>query len=417
MFDPLAALSPGALQNTASRQAEAALAPVRSELERLRKESAANFANRSANIAGFGQAGAKLLQPIAGQIGEAYKGAAGETAHFAQGYADAQTQLSAARSQGNQGILAAAGPQGGAPGGQAAEISSAAGAGVGGVGTDLHDLVYSQGEIPAAGLEREGAAFQASASFLPGQLLGQSMLAVGKNEADAKKAEDDFVAQLTELEQKRPGLINDILKDLRDNELQKAATRINRAYLGIKREQVKVDAATTATKLGLDATEVDEQLSAGNGYLTNKYGQPILNNGTRVPYQKFVAPPKPPKPGSGPQAKRNKAMQTSREKMFADASAWTVKTTVTDVHSPQYGQQVTKPKYTYTQARNILWNKYGQALMGYASAGGKAALRKQVNTMINQALAQIGLKPPKPARPSSSSRNARAGARPGGRPT
>lgn len=401
----MAPLTASALENQATRTVNAQLDPVRAEIERLRKESAANFANRSANIAGFGRAGAQLLQPIAGQTQDAYKGAAGETASFAKGYADAQQQLSAARSQTGQDTLAAAGPVSGAPAGQAQAVQQAAGAGAGGLGTDLHDVLYSRGEVPAAGMEREGAAFSAAASFLPGALLGKSMLVVGQNEADARKAEADFVGQLSELEAKRPGLIESVLNDLRNNELQKAATRINQAYLGIKRDQVKADAAATATKRGLDASEVDEQLSAGNGYLTNKYGEPILDHGARVPYHKFVAPPKPPKPGTGPQAKRNKAVQTSREKMFADAQTWLVKTT------DKYGQPVTKPKYTYTQARNILWNKYGQALMGYASAGGKASLRKQINTMINQALAQIGLKPPAPTKRQKNPLH------PGGRPT
>jgi hypothetical protein len=391
-YDPLAALSPQALQNIANRTVEDQLAPVRQELERLRNESRSYFASRSRDIQGFGEAGARLVAPIAGQIQGAYKGAAGETASFAKGYADAQTQVSAARAQGAEGVLAASGPTEGAPAAQGAAVAQAAGAGPGaggGVGQDLHDVIYAEGEIPAAGLEREGAAFGAAAAFLPGAMLGKAMLEVGRNETEARKAEQDFLGQLSELEAKRPGLIEGVLNDLRNNELQKAATRINRAYLGIKQQQIKLDAAAKANQLGLDASVVDEQLSASNGYLTNKYGQPILNNGARVPYQKYVAPPKPPKPGTGPQAKRAKAVQTAREKMFTDAAGWTVKTT------DKFGQPVTRPKYTYQQARNILWNKYGQALMGYASAGGKAALRKQINQMINQALAQIGLKPPR----------------------
>lgn len=415
-YDPLAPLSPGAQTTYASRVVDESLAPVRSELQRLRDQSREFYAGRAKDIQGFGLAGANLLKSTGPAVQAGYQGAAQETASMAKGYADAQAQIAAAAGQGAKGVLEAAGPVQGAPEGQAVAIDQAAGAGPGivggGPGADLHDVIYAQGEIPAAGMEREGAAFGAAASFLPNAMLGKTSLEMGRSAAEAKQKEDDFMAQLSELEQKRPGLINDVLKDLRDNELQKAATRINRAYLGIKREEVKADASTKAMELGLDAADVDEPLSASNGYLTNKYGQPILSNGKTVPYTKYQAPKDQSGP-SGKVGKRNKALQTAREKMFNDAADWVTEKEITDVRSPKYGQKVSAPKYSYQQARQILWNKYGVPLMGYAAPGGQKALKTQINKMIDAALAQIGLrKPKKPVRRTGGKNAGRPGRRP-----
>ncbi len=408
-YDPLAPLSVSAMEAMASREAGQALDPMRGELERLRAQTAAQYAARSRDVQGFGKAGAELLKPIGPAIQAGYSSAAGETAAFAKGYADAGTQLAQASAQGGNEVLQAVNPN--APAEQGANITAAAGAGALGGGTAgaaLHDVTYAQGEIPAAGLAREGAAFGASASFLPGSMLGLTSAELSKVGSEGAQADQELVGKLADLEAQRPDMVNKILDSLRSNELQKIATSINQQYLGIKKQTVKLDAATTALKAGLDSSVVSESLSASNGYLTNKYGAPILQNGQRVPYKKYV---KPTAPKAAKASKLNSALATSTKQMFDDAAGFVVTTKGTDYRDPAtYGKTITKPKYTYKQARDILWAKYGVPLMGYASQGGKAALKKRIEAAIKSALGQIGLKPPKP--PKRSRHPTTAGFRP-----
>ncbi len=305
-YDPLSPLAPGALENIASRRVEESLGPLREEFARQRAQAAALAKARMTDMRGFYMAGAKMLEPIGPGIEGAYKGAAGETAAFGRGFADAQLQLG---TQQGQAQASEAANLGGAPVEQQQAIKDAYG------GEGARDVTYALGgQMPAASMEREGAGFGAAARMLPAQQIGIGNIEIGKAASEAAQADAEIAGQLGQLEAKGPELHSSILQELMDYELQKEAARVNRAYLGIKATQVNLDAKATAAKNGLDAREVDESLSASNGYLTNKYGKPILQNGQRVPYKKYVKP-STAKSGSGAAARANAtAIATARDR-------------------------------------------------------------------------------------------------------
>jgi hypothetical protein len=224
------------LLTRAQEYAETVLSPSLEAIRAERAEAERMAQQRAQAMAGYNQAAAQMLQSIGPQVQQGYAGAAGRTANFGKGYSvGMQISQQGAADEANR-LLA----MNGAPQGQQQTVTS-----------DAADVLYGTGGvIPATSLEREGAAFGAAASQLPATQLGMGRVSLQALMEKAAEEQRDFDRAVREIESKRPGVVQEALADLKDQEMKTRAQRLNERIaeqeLGLKFESASQGRARLA---------------------------------------------------------------------------------------------------------------------------------------------------------------------------
>lgn len=357
MPNPVAPLTGVQFAALLDRQVAGAIQPGRQEIGRARKESQRLSDEGVARTQGLAEAYAQLLKEIAPATDAAYGNARDAQARLAQGFSQQQTASQQADAAHAAELLSRIG----APAAQTAQVQGM-GAGVGNVSYGLG------GYIPSTALNEAGAAFGAQARQLPAYALGRGQQQVGALRKAQMQREKELDEKLADLMAQVPGLRAKYYSDLAGAENAKEATRIQKEYLGIAgARQDLSEYETIAGVTGIDPT-------------------------TGLPTPAATAAAAKTK-GKG-KAARQAAFDSNRTKAF-DAAAVLAQGTPNTNPATKY----TKPviKVSYQQAYSKLWSQYGQPLLRYAPANGKAWWRRQVQSFIKTALRENGFKPaPKP---------------------
>lgn len=229
----------------ALQQANQALAPILAELARQKTQEQTRAANQQATATASASGLSDVLGGIAPQIQGDYKAAADSAFEYGR---QLGLQYASGSNQDAGGLNEFLAKQG-SPG----SVKAAGDAG----GTVLAGL---GGLIPAAGLQREGAAFTAAARNLPATALGRGQeqsAAIGRESLDRLSQLDALVrGEKTKL----PGLASEIRAQQADQKVKQRAADLNEAIaienLGIRKGQLgisKQNALTSAARLKLDA--------------------------------------------------------------------------------------------------------------------------------------------------------------------
>jgi hypothetical protein len=190
-------------QRTAAQLVKQQLAPTVAEIERQRKIAAADAAKRASFITAMTQTASEAAGQFAPKVQAAYNTAATDQTAFGKGYSDAFKQAQGANAEQTNKLLT----QSGATEGQMAPGD-----------TGAADALYGiAGAIPGSALSTEGAAFTSAAAKLPTTvgLMGQQYLSAAQGQD--KSTMDDILAQLTQVQLKKPGLINDVVSQIQTN--------------------------------------------------------------------------------------------------------------------------------------------------------------------------------------------------------
>jgi hypothetical protein len=360
MPNPIAPLSGVQFAALLDRQVAGAIQPGRQEIARARKESQRLTTEGVARTQGLAEAYATLLKEVAPATETAYGNARDAQAALARGFSADQTSSQQKDAAAAAELLNRIG----APAGQTQQVQGV-GAGVGNVSYGLG------GYIPSTALNEQGAAFGAQARQLPAYALGRGQEQVGALRRAQQTREKELDEKLADIMAQVPGLRAKYYSDLAGAENAKEATRIQKEYLGIAGQRQELsEFETIANVTGIDPTT----------------GQPTV--AARNAAQKTV--------GKG-KANRQAAFDANRTKAF-DAAAVLAQGTKNTNPATKYTKPVIKP--TYKQAYSKLWSQYGQPLLRYAPANGKAWWRRQVTAFIKTALRENGFKPaPKRANP------------------
>ena len=270
-YDFLAPMSPLERANAVNAQVEAAIGPERHAIEAARARAEAAAKAQAETMRGYGTAWAELAKPIAPAIQGAYREAGESIATFGKGFADEAARGAAADTA---AVSADVSKLSGAPPEQLAQLAATIGQGG---STPMYAM---GGYIPASTLAREGAAFAGAAAMLPNTALGTTNAEITRIARAAAAGDAEYADQLVALAAKIPGLRSQIENELTQLDLSKEATRINREYLGIK----KLDAASSANAQALELSLPDASLSRAYGYIVDKAGRPILQNGQTIPF-------------------------------------------------------------------------------------------------------------------------------------
>jgi hypothetical protein len=238
------ATKPDPLLAQAQALVAAAYNPAAASLEAQRQAAIAEAQARQQGIQGFSQAAAEQVAPIGGQVQAGYQDAAARTAQYGKGFSIGM-QLAQQNSANDINSFLA---KNGSPTGQQVQGNNGAA-----------DVLYgSTGFIPASGLEREGAAFGAAASMLPATMLGRGQQFAATESVKDRETDRDYLAKLQEIEDKRPGAIQQALAELKSMALKERAQRvdeqvaieklgISKANLGLSAQRNQISAANAAT--------------------------------------------------------------------------------------------------------------------------------------------------------------------------
>lgn len=297
------------INQQASKQLAAQMAAAKAPILSAQQFEAKRQAAAQQAMAGFGTAAMGMYTPP-GQVQQAYKDAAQETAGLAAGFAGQEGKDITAAEQANNAFAQQQAPGSApeaAPTGEATQNAS----------------YYLGGYNPGASLESQGAAAAATAAGLP-------MLQGARTEQDmqsliAHGAENDqkYVQDMLDLAAKAPDMRNQIMDHLYAREQQKGQLRIQQQAQNLyqqkfgvqtKQENRRLNQADkrmriaerqgnarlalsagnlrlaqqrqhTAVRQALkDGQRIDASASHAAGYLVNKNGQPILDSkGGHIP--------------------------------------------------------------------------------------------------------------------------------------
>lgn len=199
----------------AQKLAAAALQPAIQQNQNQQRQSSTDAMNQAASMRAGYDALAKLQGDAAPQIEQAFGGAADRQAVYAKGYSDTLRALTGgAADQANQIIQ---------QNGQQAHIAPATGAA---------DVAYNLGGVaPANLLSTAGAAFGAAARNLPAQSTGLGVDASKAAFAQGAANKKTLLDQLSDLQGRRPGLIQQSLSELQGQQANLAGLDVQRQYL------------------------------------------------------------------------------------------------------------------------------------------------------------------------------------------
>lgn len=239
-------LSPAQQTKAVTGQVQAAQLPQQTLINQQAARSAAQAqAQQSSTQQGY-DALAQILKSIGPATQAGYQSAAGDTAAYARGMSDGFAHLQS-QTQGEAGQVL------GLSGGSAAQVPMANLGGTG-VTNAMYDL---NGYIPAAGLEREGAAFGAAADRLPATAAGQGWQERLKIAAQQAQDAQGFRDQQSTLAAQIPGLRQQGLSNIQTQQGQLASnyqTQLQNAATN-RAEQQRIEIARiTATETNPDGS-------------------------------------------------------------------------------------------------------------------------------------------------------------------
>jgi hypothetical protein len=234
--------------------AETALAPTLAMLEEQQAEAERQTQQRSRDTQGYAQASAAMLAPIGPQVQQGYADAGQRTANFSKGYSVGMQMVQQQAANESNRLLA----QNNAPAGQMQQVTA-----------DAADVLYgTTGVIPATSLEREGAAFGSAAAQLPATAIERGRISLQDLHRQAEEGDREFAAALREVEAKRPGIVQEALADLRQQQGQARALDLNERIaaeeLGLDRQNQAFNQAARTESLaqGRDRVAIQRQNAA-----------------------------------------------------------------------------------------------------------------------------------------------------------
>lgn len=239
-------LSPSQTNQAVTGQVQAAQLPQQTLINQQAARSAAQAqAQQSSTQQGY-DALAQILKSIGPATQQGYQSAAGDTAAYARGMSDGFAHLQS-QTQGEAGQVL------GLSGGSTAQVPMA---NLGGTGTTnaLYDL---NGYIPAAGLEREGAAFGAAADRLPASAAGQGWQERLKIAAQQAQDQQGFRDQQSTLAAQIPGLRQSALSNIQTQQNQLGSnfqTQLQNTASNKLAEQRNAISMITATETNPDGS-------------------------------------------------------------------------------------------------------------------------------------------------------------------
>lgn len=247
-------LSPADQLAQAQALVEAQLLPYRQELERQRLAAQQRSDAHGQAIQGFSETVAKLLGGVAPQVQQGFQSAADAAAAYAGGYSDQFRTLERAAADRTNQLLR----EQGAPDGQLRTPSGAP------------DVLYGlNGVLPGRELQTAGAGFRAAAEQLPATALGRGQQDFTANTYAGEDEQAKIDAQLTDLANRAPGLLQTALSDIagQQGDLQQAAA-----------QAAGQNDSALWTRAGQLASQTGMQYVVENGQIVqvrDKKGQPV----------------------------------------------------------------------------------------------------------------------------------------------
>jgi len=349
--------------DVASAQAASEAQAGIDQINKQRADAQASSAASMKNMQGLYGALAEISKGVAPQVAGIYKDAAGTEGALGKGFADAQAAIQSGEASDMSSFLKVAG----IPQASVDSVLQKAG------GSGATDVLYGLGgAIPATALNREGAAFSAAAAQLPATAAGLGMENIHQMANQWAQDNKGFDTAIEDLIGKEGGRTAEILQQILENDRAERALKLQEDYYG-----------NTVRKTGADITGVDP-----------KTGKPTLDART----QQQKAKDKKAHDAQVAQNKRNAAWVTARQGIFTAAKA-TMKPTTADQKMAWWVAHPKKtladaPQYQatdYNATKKALFNQYKYLIVG--NAANKARLKRQLNQLIDEAMAAAGYKP------------------------
>lgn len=350
---------------TASDEARAEIQAQIDAVNQERQRAAESNQRTAQNMTGFYSALAGMLKGIGPATASTYANATSQEAAIGKGFSDAQAAIQSGEATDMTSFLTKIG----APQEQVKQVLDKVG------GPGASDVVYGLGAaIPATALNREGAAFTAAADMLPATGAKMGMENLRGLESDFAKTNQGYDDRVSQILGTLPKTTQDLLQQWLENNRAERALQVQEGYYG-----------QSNLKTGAELT----------GKLPN--GQPT-----------YAAQQDAAKKAADAKASRQKAIQdreaafdAARQDIFKQAHGLVQPMTIDDkvawvaAHASE-GKSFadapnTKP-VDYAAAKKALFNQY-KDLLRYATASGKAALKRRLNQMIDEALAAAGIHP------------------------
>lgn len=366
-FEGRPAPPPPSLNDVVNRRVKSSVAPLFAGVEADRARATKDYERTMANQKGLLEAVARIIggdQAGAG-VSSAYDTAAGGVASFGKGFSDAMQGLSNQAGGEATRLLSLAG----APDSAIASTQAATG-----VGTGVGDVLYGLGgAIPASTLEREGAGFASYASLFPKFQAMQTAVTGRKLASGYQDQLSEIDRQKAEIRAKIPGIREEVLNAIIDDQRAQDQLDINREYLGLKEKSDYADAT---------------------GYYQGPDGKWYKTRDARNDDKKTSGKAKEKREAAI--AAREKAWNDARQDIFAaveDAAKGT-KVKVKDPKRPWLPPTETVKVEEYAVLKKRLFAQY-KHLLKYATRSGQPALKRRLNAIIDEALAAYGIKKPK----------------------
>lgn len=245
-------LTPAQQAAQAAAQARASILPQQQAIAAAQAADAAAAKRQATDTTGYYAALANVLKGIAPAVNTGYSNAAGADSAFSKGFTDGLAHVQAQAGQTNNDVLGVSGGQV-----QAGQVAQQTG------GTGIQDALYGlTGYAPAAGLEREGAAFGAAAAQQPATAAGYGGQQLNRLTQQELLNQQAFGQQKVDLAAQIPGLRQTALNQIigqqntltgqHNTALNNAATaKNNAAKLKIQQDALKTAKDYHDQQLGL----------------------------------------------------------------------------------------------------------------------------------------------------------------------
>lgn len=344
--DPLRALTDAELKQQANQLLNAALVAPKQQIRRTQADARRQAEADAKMIQGFTQALAGLVGQAGPNVDKVFADATNRQRQLAQGFSGLQAQTDQAAADKANALIQSQGGTARIDPGTGSQVTYALG-----------------GMVPGNLLNETGAAMASIAhGYAPG-VVGRGQQQIQQRMSKAQEEQAKLREAMDELMAKVPGLRQEILDKLYQREISKAATGIQRDYLGLAGQKEAFDQSYDTAKLAQDAA----QAAAG--------------------------------------AKKDRGAKTAAARkartdalVAAKADAWAMAGQLAEGVPVKIGgieTGETKP-IPYQQAYAQMWARFAPDLLRLAPRGWTASQRnwwkRQVEVMIDNALRHNGIK-------------------------
>lgn len=340
-LDPLRPLSEAELYRQANLLLTSALSRPKAQIRREQAEARRQAEADARSIQGFTTALAQIVGAAGPAVDKVYADATNRQQQIAQGFSQQQQQQDQAAAARANALIQSQGGARRIDPGTGSQVTYAVG-----------------GMVPSNLLNETGAAMSSVAHGYGAGVAGRGQQQLMSRQAKAQQEQAKLREMMEELMSRVPGLRQEILDKLYQREIGKAATGIQRDYLGLAGNREMFDQSLDLSKLDL-AQQSLKQKQAG------KQGEALADA----------------------RAARMDALAANKEKAWAFAN--TLGQGKPDPNNPMRTVRPT-PQQAYSQ----LWSRYGQGLMRYAPKGHRTWWKRQIDAMIWNALTNNGFKKP-----------------------